>query len=250
MKKILLAVALLAAAPAYAQPIVKKLLPGIGVTDKRVRIDPQAPPWRGIGRIQANAPNLRRTCTGVLVGPQLLLTAAHCVFNSRTEAFFPPPALHFLLGYSQGAFVAHAQGTGIIVAPGWDPNGGTGSDWALVTLDQPLGTADRLVGFASAPPAAGQAAMIAGYSGDFVEVITADTSCHIVGFGSDAAGHRFLRHDCAATQGASGAPLFVREGTGWRIAGIEVGASVALVGGVASSVDAVIQAMRGQKPNM
>lgn len=252
MKSIVLlavAVVLLVTAPARAQPIAKPVLPGIGGFDNRARINPQLPPWRGLGRLQANAGNLRMTCTAALVGPRLLLTAAHCLYNARTQAFFRAADLHFLLAYSQGAFAAHAQGVGMTIGPGWDPKHGigqVGSDWALVTINQALGTGDRLLGFATEPPRPGEAAMIGGYSQDFVEVITADTGCHIIGLGKDTAGRRVIRHDCAATRGASGAPLLVREGASWRIVGIEVGAGLDEVGGVASGIDGVIQTISGQ----
>jgi len=40
--------------------------------------------------------------------------------------------------------------------------------------------------------------------------------------GDNAAAGPLLRHDCAATMGASGAPLPVREDDAWRVAGLTV----------------------------
>ena len=54
-------------------------------------------PWRAIGKLQAASENFRKTCTGSLVGPALVLSAAHCLFNPRTGRFFPPGSVHFLL---------------------------------------------------------------------------------------------------------------------------------------------------------
>jgi protease YdgD len=141
----------------------------------------------------------------------------------------------------------------ITIGTGYDPKqeaSSIGSDWALVTIDQPLGTPDRLLGFAESPVMAGMGAMLGGYSQDFVELITADSACRIIGLGADKTGHRYIRHDCAATRGASGAPLLVRDGGKWRIAGIVVGAGREEVGGVAASAAEMQQAIAAQKPNM
>src|SRR5262245_60878290 len=54
--------------------------PGIGEGDSRIRADLREEPWRGIGKLQATAGSLRSTCTGALIGPKTVLTAAHCVF--------------------------------------------------------------------------------------------------------------------------------------------------------------------------
>jgi protease YdgD len=73
---------------------------GAGGLDRRVRVDPDTVPWRAIGKLQAVSENFRKTCTGTLVGPALVLSAAHCLFNLRTGRFFPPGSVHFLIGYA------------------------------------------------------------------------------------------------------------------------------------------------------
>src|SRR5205085_2656719 len=64
------------------------VLPGIGAHDSRVRLDPDGIPWRAVGKVQATSLNFRQTCTGTLVGPSAVLTAAHCVFNRLTQQNF------------------------------------------------------------------------------------------------------------------------------------------------------------------
>jgi hypothetical protein len=54
-----------------------------------VRIDLDAVPWRAVGKLQAASINLRASCTATLVGPSTVVTAAHCVFNRRTQRNFP-----------------------------------------------------------------------------------------------------------------------------------------------------------------
>src|ERR1700741_3718565 len=66
--------------PAIERPI----LPGVGKEDPRVMVDPSEQPWRAIGKLQTTAGALYASCTGTLVKPDLVLTAAHCLFNART----------------------------------------------------------------------------------------------------------------------------------------------------------------------
>jgi protease YdgD len=102
--------------------IPAQLLPGIGARDQRVRLDPDRIPWRAIGKVQATSLNLRQTCTGTLVGPSAVLTAAHCVFNRRTQQNFPPGSLHFLIGYDGSRYGGHAIGVKLETGPGYDPS--------------------------------------------------------------------------------------------------------------------------------
>jgi protease YdgD len=52
----------------------------------------------------------------------------------------------------------------------------------------------------------------------------ADLTCHITGT-SMAAGKPFIAHDCDATRGTSGGPLLMRQGGGWAVIGVNIGAA-------------------------
>jgi protease YdgD len=251
----IVAAALLATAAAHAQAIGKSslpspVLPGIGARDHRTPVPPDAPPWRALGRLQINSSGTHRTCTGALVAPRLVLTAAHCLYDVKVRAYVRPVALHFLLGYSRGAFAMHGQGERLIIGTGYDPKRDlVGTDWALVVLDRAVGTPDRILSLAATPPSIGQEVSIGGYARDFVEIITADAHCHIIGAGADEEGHRFFRHDCTTTFGDSGAPLLVRDGKDWRIAGIATRSEVSGGAGEAASIDEARAVISGQRPN-
>jgi len=213
------------------------LLPGIGVHDPRIRIDPDVAPWRAVGKLQAASMNLRALCTATLVGPSTVVTAAHCIYDRRVQRYFPPGSLHFLVGFTGGRYAGHAIGIGVKIADGYDPGRPketVGSDWALVSLDKSLGLAGRVLSILSEPPENGAKVVLGGYQKDHPLLLMADAQCRIVGRFVDAAGHLLLRHNCAATNGASGAPLLINRGGKWQIAAIEVAGETGIAGGAAA----------------
>jgi protease YdgD len=221
---------------------VAPLRPGIGAHDPRVRVDPDIMPWRAVGKLRGISGGLVVNCTGTLVGPALVLTAAHCVVNPKTRRYFPPRALHFLLAYDSGTFAGHAVATRLTVSAAYDPAAaGTtlGSDWALLTLDEPLGTPDRVLAIEPIPPAPGTPVAIGGYSQDHARLLLADETCRVVDFAVDRRGYRLLRHNCTGTNGTSGAPLLLQEHGAWRVGAVQVAAKRGAAGGIAVLLDEV-----------
>jgi protease YdgD len=225
---------------AAAADLPPLLLPGVGAHDPRQRIDPNTAPWRAIGKVQANSGNLHTSCTGSLVAPATVLTAAHCVFNPKTGHNFPPESLHFLIGYASGEYAGHAVARAVVTGPGYDPlepERTRGSDWALLTLDKSLGTPDRVLAIRATPPEIGAIVTTGGYSQDHPLLLTIDPECRIIGQAKDGAGLPLLRDNCTGTHGASGAPILLREGGVWRIAAIRVAAVLGVASGVAALLD-------------
>jgi protease YdgD len=220
------------------------LLPGISADDPRIRVDPDVMPWRAVGKLQAASMNFRASCTATLVGPSTVVTAAHCIFNHRVQRYFPPAALHFLIGYTGSRYAGHAIGTAIKISDGYDPDRPketVGSDWALVSLDKHLGSEGRVLPILSELPENGAKVALGGYQKDHSLVLMADTRCHIVGRFVDADGRLLLRHDCAATNGTSGAPLLIDRGGRWQVAAIEVLGEAGIAGGAAAVLDEAIK---------
>ena len=198
---------------------------GLSEPRLRVRVSPDEAPWRGIGKLQGIDGRLHSACTGALVGPHTVLTAAHCMFHPRTKQPFPPRTLHFLLGFEFEGYAGHAVVVSFETGAGFDPTdtGRTrGSDWALLTLDRDIGTADRILAVRAKPPAVGISVLLGGYSQMQPYVLTVSPVCKIAAHAADPGGRPILRHDCDSAHGVSGAPLLVRDGTTWSIAGVHV----------------------------
>lgn len=216
-------------AAALAQPAPRA---GLGMAEARRAVDVAAPPWTSLVRVQSEAGG---HCTGVLVAPDRVLTAAHCLVAARTRAWLRPERVHVLAGYDRGEFRGHAVAVSYRVGR-FDPaiGGPHGADWAVLRLAAPL-AAPPLPVIAAEP---GMAAMLGGWQRDRAHALLADTACRVEAVGHDAAGP-LLRHDCAATRGSSGGPLLVRLKDGWAVAGVQSGALREGRGGVAVPAAAI-----------
>jgi protease YdgD len=212
-------------APSADKHMLVPLLPGIGTNDPRGRLDPEKGPWRAVGKLQVATINPRQTCTGTLIGPSTVLTAAHCVFNAVTHRNFAPESMHFLIGYDGSRYTRHGIGVKFETGPGFrydpvNPPAAAGSDWALISLDTRLGSADRILPIIDHPPEVGSTVMLGGYQQDHPLILMADIECKILGRTTDEDGRPLIRHNCTRTHGVSGAPLLIEQSGKWFVVGV------------------------------
>lgn len=198
-------------------------LPGVAGTDGRQPIDIAAEPWRSVAKVQSGG---GPRCTGVLVAPGTVLTAAHCLWNRRTRRLLPPSSLHVLFGYDTGSYQVHATVVAFEVAPGWTAPSTEpvtlARDWAVLRLEGNGAAGVPPLQLAAEPPVAGTPLSFGGFNQDRVHRLIADTDCRLTGIAAVGDGGRLLRHDCAGTRGTSGGPLLTRGPAGWEVVGLSV----------------------------
>jgi protease YdgD len=203
----------------------------IGTDDRRI-VDVDKAPWSAIG--QVNVARYRRMshCTGTLIAPDRVMTAAHCVTDASTGKLVPLHAIHFLTGVFGARWKEHAQPKCVILPkrrqsavspPKRPPKGHSlawfADDFALLILDrplkaQPVPVADQ-AGADSDPGPLHHAA----FAGDRRYRLTAHRGCALRARTRDG----LWLTDCDTHHAGSGGPVLVERGDGFRLAAVMVG---------------------------
>ncbi|OWU85836.1 trypsin [Oceanicola sp. 22II-s10i] len=173
--------------------------------------------WEAVGRLDIGGKGF---CTGALVADNLVLTAAHCLFDKRTGTRVRTEGIEFLAGMRNGRAAAYRNVRRAVVHPDYRysaqvSTGNVQVDMALLELDMPIRNTTVVPFDTESQPQRGDRVGVVSYAHDRMDAPSLQEICGVMGVQDG-----ILVMSCDVDFGSSGAPVFTFDGGAPRIVSV------------------------------